>query len=178
MKPFLFEVMQEIIGDAKCEFIGEIGTHKGGTAQQFINLCAPRVKKLIYYGYDVFDADNPDSALHKRERNGKAPASYNVATATLNKLKKIHPNLEYKLHKGFTNDTLKPTVFDFVYIDGGHSYETVKHDYSMVKDSKIIVFDDVKIRGVNQNVKELQEQGISIELVKTDSKHTWAVIRN
>lgn len=179
MKPFLFDVMKEIIGDAKCEFIGEIGTHKGGTAKQFISLFAPRVQQLTYYGYDVFDADNPNKQLHKRERNGKAPASFNVATATLNKLKKAHPNLDYKLHKGFTTDTLiNPVVFDFVYIDGGHSYDTVKHDYSMVKDSKIIVFDDVKIRGVNQNIKELQEQGINVELVKTESKHTWAVVRN
>lgn len=171
--------MKEIIGDAKCEFIGEIGTHKGGTAQQFIKLFAPRVKKLTYYGYDVFDADNPDKQLHKRERNGKAPASFNVATSTLNKLKRVHPTLNFKLHKGFTTDTLiDPVVFDFVYIDGGHSYDTVKHDYSMVKDSKIIVFDDVKIKGVNQNIKELQEQGINVELIKTNSKHTWAVIRN
>jgi hypothetical protein len=48
----------------------------------------------------------------------------------------------------------------------------------MVKDSKIIVFDDVKIAGVNRNIKELQEQGIEVELVKTNSKHTWAVVRN
>lgn len=179
MKPFLFDVMKDIIGDAKCEFIGEIGTHKGSTAQQFINLFAPRVKQLTYYGYDVFDADNPDKEFHRKERNGKAPASYNVATATLNKLKRVHLNLDYKLYKGFTTETLvEPVVFDFVYIDGGHSYETVKHDYSMVKDSKIIVFDDVKIQGVNQNIKELQEKGIDVELVKTPSKHTWAVIRN
>lgn len=179
MKSFLFDVMQEIIGDANYKFIGEIGTHKGSTAQQFINLFAPRVKKLTYYGYDVFDADNPDKDLHRKERNGKAPASYNVATATLNKLKRVHKNLDYKLHKGYTTDTLiEPVAFDFVYIDGGHSYETVKHDYSMVKDSKLIVFDDVKIKGVNQNIQELQEQGVTIELVKTNSKHTWAVVRN
>jgi hypothetical protein len=69
-------------------------------------------------------------------------------------------------------------VFDFVYIDGGHSYETVKHDYEQVKDSKLIVFDDVKITGVNKFVKELIDDGIQIEIVTTDSKHIWGVIRN
>lgn len=178
MKPFLFDVMKKIIGDAKCEFIGEIGTHKGGTAQQFIKLFAPRVNQLTYYGYDIFDAESPDKQFHKKERNGKSPASYKVATTTLNKIKQKHPGLEYKLFKGLTTSTLNPTVFDFVYIDGGHSYETVKHDYEQVKDSKLIVFDDVKITGVNRFVKELMAQGINVELVKTESKHTWAVIRN
>ncbi len=68
--------------------------------------------------------------------------------------------------------------WDFVYIDGGHSYETVKHDYEQVKDSKLIVFDDVKITGVNKFVKELIADGIQIEIVTTDSKHIWGVIRN
>lgn len=179
MKPFLFDVMKEIIGDTKCEFIGEIGTHKGGTAKQFIDLFAPRVSSLTYYGYDIFDADNPDKELHRKERNGKSPAKINVAKQTLNKIKLKNKNLNYKLFQGYTTDTLKETVFDFVYIDGGHSYETVKHDYQMVKDSKIIVFDDVKIAGVNKFVNELIDQGINVEIIKTEiSKHVWAVIRN
>jgi len=178
MKPFLFDVMKEIIGDAECKFIGEIGTHKGGTAKQFIELFAPRVDSLTYYGYDVFDAENPDKDLHKKERNGKAPANIVVAKQTLDAMGRKHKNLKYKLFKGYTTDTLETTAFDFVYIDGGHSYETVKHDYEKVKDSKLIVFDDVKIRGVNQVVSELQSQGIDVEIVKTESKHTWAVVRN
>lgn len=178
MKPFLFDVMKEIIGDAECEFIGEIGTHKGGTAKQFIALLAPRVEKLTYYGYDVFDGDNVNKDLHKKERNGKAPAFISAAKQAIDRTKQTHKNLEYKLFKGYTTDTLEPTAFDFVYIDGGHSYDTVKHDYEKVKDSKIIVFDDVKITGVNKFVKELTEQGINVELVRTPSKHTWAVVRN
>jgi len=179
MKPFLFDVMKDIIGDAKCEFIGEIGTHKGGSAKQFIELFAPRVKKLTYYGYDVFDAESPNLELHKKERNGKAPANMRAAKATLSKVKLSHPNIEFKLFQGYTTDTLQETKFDFVYIDGGHSYETVKHDYEKVKDSKIIVFDDVKITGVNKFVKELSNQGINVEIVKTKtSKHVWAVVKN
>jgi hypothetical protein len=178
VKPFLFEVMKDIIGDAKCEFIGEIGTHKGGTAKQFIELFAPRVETLTYYGYDIFDAAEPDKEFHKKERNGKSPALLQVAEQTFRRMKREYPNLDYKLHKGFTTDTLTETVFDFVYIDGGHSYDTVKHDYKQVKASKIIVFDDVKITGVRRLINELQESGIEIEIVRTESKHVWAVIRN
>jgi precorrin-6B methylase 2 len=73
---------------------------------------------------------------------------------------------------------MSPTKFDFVYIDGGHSYDTVKHDYSMVKDSTLIVFDDVKITAINVFIKELIAEGVDVEIVRTESKHTWAVIRN
>lgn len=179
MKPFLFDVMREIIGDAKCKFIGEIGTHHGGSAYQFVTYFAKQVDHVTYYGYDIFDDVRGDRQFAKKERNGKGAGSLDRATANLVNANKRYGNVSYKFFKGFTTDTLtKPVVFDFVYIDGGHSYDTVKHDYSMVKDSKIIVFDDVKIAGVNRNIKELQEQGIEVELVKTDSKHTWAVVRN
>ena len=49
---------------------------------------------------------------------------------------------------------LKESVYDFVYIAGGHSYDTVKFDHCMVKDSKIIVFDDVDLKSVKSYVFE------------------------
>lgn len=178
MKPELFEVMKGIIGKTKCSFIGEIGTHKAYTARQLIGYCAQRVKTVTYYGYDIFDQHNPDQEFHRQERNGKAPASFQYAQSMLTQWQINNKNLEYKLFRGLTTDTLQPTRFDFVYIDGGHSYDTVKHDYEKVKDSKIIVFDDVKIASVYKFVHELMDQGIQVELVRTPSKHTWAVIRN
>jgi hypothetical protein len=49
----------------------------------------------------------------------------------------------------------------------------------MVKDSSIIVFDDVKIIGVNKFINELIASGVNVELVDTIvSKHVWAVIKN
>jgi hypothetical protein len=62
-----------------------------------------------------------------------------------------------------------------VYIDGGHSYSTVKWDYEQVKDSKIIIFDDTypeKFPGVAKFIEELRLQNINIEEVieKNDEK--------
>lgn len=179
MKLELFDVMKNILGDDEYSFIGEIGTHKGSTAKQFIEYLSPKTKHLTYYGYDVFDGNNPNREMHKLERNAKAPQTIETTTANLNKLKRKYKNFDFTLHKGFTTDTItQPIEFDFVYIDGGHSYDTVQHDYSMVKNSKLIVFDDYKIPGVNRNISEIKEAGVQVELVRTPSKHTWAVIRN
>lgn len=179
MKPILFKTMTEIIGDAKCKFIGEIGTHHAGTAYQLVTHFAPLVDHVTYYGYDVFDAVKGDKEFSDRERNGKGAGSLERAHLKFSKVKNRFKNVSYTLFPGLTTETLvKPVKFDFVYIDGGHSYETVKHDYSMVKDSKLIVFDDVKITGVKKLINELQEQGTPVEIIKTSSKHIWAVVRN
>lgn len=177
MKPEIWAVMQNIIGDATPSFVGEIGTHKAGTAKQIIRTLAPRVDTFTYWGYDIFDQTGHDLQFHRSERNGKGPAQLEEVERILETYKGNYPNIEYKLHVGLTTDTLiEPVAFDFVYIDGGHSYETVMHDYSMVKDSKLIVFDDYKQQGVKDAVADIDANFEIIDTVV--SKHIWAVIRN
>jgi hypothetical protein len=55
-----------------------------------------------------------------------------------------HPQFSYTLIKGNTRDTLhgEKIAADFVFIDGGHSVETIRGDYNAVKGSKVVVFDD------------------------------------
>ena len=81
------------------------------------------------------------------------------------------------LYEGFTIHTLLNHTYDFVYLDGGHSYETVKHDYNKIKNSKVIVFDDAvnknNANDVNKFLDELSKEGKEIEYYKR-----WAVIRN
>jgi hypothetical protein len=179
MKTFIFNIMREILLAHLPETIGEIGTHKGNSAGQMIDLIAPKVQSLHYTGYDVFDYAVNNVDFNRNERNGKNGAPYDIAIKNFNKLKNRHANFDYTLNCGFTTDTLiTPMKFDFVYIDGGHSYETVKHDYSMVKDSKVIIFDDVQIAGVRQFINELFDSNISVELINTPSKHIWAKIVN
>lgn len=134
--------------------ICEIGTHHGRSACQFIQYLAPRVDALNYQGYDLFDDADPD--ITRREHNGKGPGSFRRAQRSLDKMTALFPNLKYQLVQGNTTQTLTQLyAYDFVYIDGGHSYETVRHDFEMVKGSTAIVFDDYQIEGVRQAVDEI-----------------------
>lgn len=183
MKDFIYEVMEPILLKHMPESICEIGTHKAATASQMIETLAPRLekqkKKLYYTGYDIFDYAIDNKEFNKSEGNGKNGAPYERSAGILSKFKKRYTNFDFELHKGFTSETLtSPKVFDFVYIDGGHSYETVKHDYSMVKDSKVIMFDDLNLAPVRAFIDELIESGIDVEIVTTPSKHIWGKIVN
>ena len=91
---------------------------------------------------------------------------------------KKYRNLKVKLHRGFTHETLKYKKYDFVYIDGGHSYDTVKHDYEKVKDSKVILFDDCQEPTVFKFTEELRQNGIDIQYIDTGTPHKWGLIIN
>lgn len=136
--------------------ICEIGTHNGSSAIQFVDYLFPKVHRLHYTGYDLFDMAN--TSTDNDEHNGKGPGNFHVANRALEKRKeKYGKRFSYELIKGYTKDTLTtPQTFDFVYIDGGHSYETVMHDYSMVKDSTVIVFDDYQISEVKIAIDEIK----------------------
>jgi predicted O-methyltransferase YrrM len=147
------------------ENICEIGTHHGQSAFQFIDYLWPKVKNLRYTGYDLWEgADEEITAL---EHNGKGPGRYEDALRGLEKRqKKYGKRFSFELIKGNTNQTLNsPRKFDFVYIDGGHSYDTVMHDYSMLKESTVIVFDDYQIKEVAQAVDEIQSSVTEYEFV-------------
>jgi hypothetical protein len=181
MKPFLFDIFKEILAEHIPSTVCEIGTHRAGTALQIIHFLAPLLKEqsrsLTYTGYDVFDFALNNPEFNTSERNGKNGAAYDKSHYRINSLTNKYNNFNFSLIQGLTYETLvKPQVFDFVYIDGGHSYDTVKHDYSMVKDSKVIVFDDLKITGVRKFTEELKSKGIEITEVRTPSKHLWGVI--
>jgi len=135
--------------------ICEIGTHDGKSAVQFVDYCLKINPKLLYIGYDVFDSVKDNKKFHIKEINGKGAGKYNTARNNIRHRQTSNKKFKFKLIQGLTQDTLVDSSYDFVYIDGGHSYETVKHDYEKVKKSKVIVFDDYQTEGVKQFVDEL-----------------------
>jgi len=155
MKPTMLAPFYQIFDYLKPNTICEIGTHDGKSGIQFADYCLKINPRLKYYGYDAFDSVKNNQEFHEQEINGKGAGSLHRATKNLEHRQKTYKNFEFKLIKGFTVDTLKEGIYDFVYIDGGHSYETVKHDYNMVKKSKVIVFDDYQTDGVRKFFDEL-----------------------
>jgi hypothetical protein len=134
----------------------EIGAHRGRSMMFFADNLITKVKKLHLIGYDVFDLETNN--FHLQEDNGMLGGDFNECFNNLTQLSTSNPNISFDLVKGYTKDTLQSTKVDWAYIDGGHSYETVKWDHEQLKDSRVIVFDDVDLPGVNRYLWEIKDQ--------------------
>jgi hypothetical protein len=160
----------------------EIGAHRGRSMEFFANLLKPKVKKLHLIGYDVFDSATDD--FHFHEDNYMKGGDFDKCFYTLKKASKRNQfNITFELVKGRTTETLFSKKADWAYIDGGHSYETVKWDHEQLKDSRIIVFDDSDLPGVNRYLWEIKDQYNIYSLGETDKSsetayHRQAVIIN
>jgi hypothetical protein len=180
MKKGLLDIATRIILENKCTRLCEIGTHRGKTAVQLIDFCCKNFpgKIISYEGFDVFDYAWNNEEFNRKEVNGKNGAKYGLVKRDIMHYEKKYRNLKVKLHRGFTHETLKYKKYDFVYIDGGHSYDTVKHDYEKVKDSKVILFDDCQEPTVFKFTEELRQNGIDIQYIDTGTPHKWGLIIN
>lgn len=134
----------------------EIGAHKGKSISVMSNVILSKVDTLHTIGYDLFDLE--DNSFHKlKEDNGKGAGNYEKCNRYLSKIAARNSNFTYELLKGYTTDTLEEQQVEWAFIDGGHSYETVKHDHLKLKNSKVIIFDDADLKGVNEYLWEIKE---------------------
>lgn len=182
MKAIFFEKFKTLFAEINPTFIGELGTHNAETALQFSNLAlklSPN-KQVTYYGYDVFDIAKDNIEIKTKERNAKGPGSLQLAKQKLQNLKTVNDRFKFKLFQGYTQDTLKEEIsFDFVYIDAGHSYDSVVYDWNKVKTSKLIVFDDIKLKSVLKAIKDHVEPFHEVEYVqRSASNRGIAIVRN
>ena len=164
-------IVYELIAKYKPKTYCEIGLHNGLTA-------AGVVKEMLKYHDDVYiEGYDAFQEVTRVEHNGKSMSGdthYNTCVKRFEGIKRSKPRFTYKIIKGLTSDTLKPKKFDLAYIDGGHSYETTLFDYNMLKESKIIVFDDYNLPGV---MKAVDEIGLGEEMIlNVRKKRKWLII--
>ena len=157
----------------------EIGAHRGRSMVFFADILKHKVKKLHLIGYDIFDSETSDFHLH--EDNDMKGGDFDKCFYTLKKLAKRNRSITFDLVKGYTTETLFLKKADWAYIDGGQSYETVKWDHEQLKDSRIIVFDDSDLSGVNKYLWEIKDRYTIYSLYETDKStpyHRQAIIIN
>lgn len=131
----------EYVHNVYCERFLEIGVCRGNTAKLILQ--NSKNKQIEYHGIDLFEDATPD--LRRFERSLVADSM----SAVLKKLRKYSHNVF--LYKGLST-TVFPNLrdagltFNCIWIDGGHSFKTVKADFEnysqLLKPNGIIFFDD------------------------------------
>ncbi len=162
----------------------EVGVYQGVTSR---NVCEKlqeiHSNKFHFTGIDIFENTNKSldnkemTSKHNRLSNPLKHIIFNlILKKDLNSMDSVQDlltkfKLNIKLLKGLSEDQL-PNIslekIDFVFLDGGHSYETVKKDLKLIisklKKNKIIICDDYDQvnYGVKKAVDEYKEKVTNI----------------
>jgi hypothetical protein len=143
--PRRYKYLLKAIRENKARKIMEIGAWRGVRALEMIEEAGKNhsPKKVEYYGFDLFELLDRKTSL--KEFSTPPPSLHEIKS----KLEKT--GAEIHLYRGYTKDTLPEVinelpVMDFIYIDGGHSIETIKNDWGyaqkVMDENTIVIFDD------------------------------------
>lgn len=167
--PLVYKLIEKYKPQTYCE----IGVHNGLSASGIIFEILKYQTNIYVEAYDAF------IPVDKVEHNGKSQSGdkhYKKCIKRFTGIQNQYPGFKFKIVKGLTKFTLENKSYDFVYIDGGHSYETVKHDYSKVKNSKIILFDDYNLPEVKLAVDEIGKGYKLPYTTPNRKKKKWVII--
>ena len=138
----------KIIFEHRCRRILEIGTYDGAHAIRMIQTAGIHypVNQIEYVGFDLFELLTDEKC--EEEFAKRPPHLFEVES----RLKKTGANVT--LYQGNTRTALPKAknglgIFDFIFIDGGHSVATISSDWNSVReligDKTIVIFDDYYI---------------------------------
>lgn len=174
-----------IIDTCRARRIMEIGTWNGNHAATMIQSAKKHWSpgEIEYNGFDLYE--DLDEETFNKEVSKRPPSMKKVKE----KLKRTGAKIA--LYKGNTLETLPKMVkklpkMDFIFIDGGHSIETVNSDWKYSKklmhENTVVIFDDYWNRddgGCKRIVDSLDRKDFSVEILPpTDEiKKEWGVLR-
>ena len=141
----------------------EVGVWRGDRSEQFLKTL-PRLERFV--GFDLFEGMDDERFEH--ERMGKcSPCSMEQVEQRL-RGKARSKSCSIELIKGPTQETLPKFLddnkgnFDFIFMDGGHSIETVRNDWyyceRLLAPGGIIVLDDYLLNDSSAGVKTLVDE--------------------
>jgi predicted O-methyltransferase YrrM len=183
--PQRYAAVTQTIRSMRAKSILEVGTWNGERALAMAAAAFDGTSKVTYIGFDLFERMTADKS--KAEFNAKAPTPEAQVRAKLETFRSKHPGFSFLLYKGDTRETIpkflsqaRPTSIDFVWLDGGHSVETVASDWEScrraVRAGGMVLLDDfysnvepafLKKFGCNTLVNRLTSEGCKIAILPT-----------
>lgn len=171
------DTLLKIIKEKKPMHFLEIGVFTGVTAK---NICM-LLKKLhgnnySYIGIDLFEEIN-----NKLVVDEKAPKILQTTQCSIDAVYKFLEGYNVCLYKGNSTDLLKniPEIntIDFVFLDGGHSYNTVYSDLSVLtkhirKDATILCDDYGGIVSVTKAINNFAKDH-GFKIIIHDNPSIW-----
>lgn len=178
------------IYERRCRCLVEIGTWNGAHAEQMLRTAAARapIHTVRYRGFDLFE-DLTDELC--TQEFSKRPPSYDAVRERLERT-----GADIRLFKGNTRTTLPLAIdelrnADFVFIDGGHSVETVASDWRVVESAMdrdaTVIFDDYYTQdarapegvGCQTIIDALDRTAYEVEVLEpTDTfRKSWGLLR-
>ena len=148
----------------------EIGVADGDNARKMVTVTCQNapVEEMEYYGFDTFGENDDDSQMkmvrQKLERTG----------------------CKFRLFKGDSVKTLPKVLrllpkMDLIFIDGGHSYPTVKSDWenskSLMSNKTAVFFHNYNFSGVKQVVDNIPREQYQIEIIDPPSDPPTAHVK-
>ena len=165
--PKRYKQLADIVRFYKPKTIVETGTWNGGRAIEMALAAFEHTDKVHYLGFDLFEeatAESDKYEMNTKAHNSKEAVSIRLEEFAL-KMKDQGKKFTFKLHKGDTKKTLAACKAvkkaDFAYIDGGHSYETVKSDFTYLKHVPVLVFDDYFSKDKQGNLPHEDNLGVN-----------------
>jgi hypothetical protein len=141
----------------------EVGVWRGDRGERFLR----RLPSLVdYVGLDLFEG--MDTSTYVRESMGNC--SPTTLEQVQSRLESARRNRKARIHliPGRTELTMprllqeRPASFDFIFIDGGHSLETVENDWhhaaGLVRPGGLVVFDDYYPNDSSRGAKRLVDR--------------------
>lgn len=142
--PRRYAQLARAVHDRRCATLVEVGTWNGNRAKELAAAALRRASDVTYHGFDLFESltDEDFEAEMSKRPPSQAAVEANLARfrRRLERRRLLTPwrssSARFALHAGYTRDSLpafraaNPDFrADFVFIDGGHSIDTIANDW-------------------------------------------------
>lgn len=182
--PRRYKYLLQTIKENKAKRIMEIGTWRGQHALEMIEEAKKYfpATEIEYYGFDLFELLNDETS--KKEFSIPPPSVKEIKR----KLEKTGAKIN--LYKGYSQETLPALVgklpeMDFIYIDGGHSIETIASDWQYAQKfmgaKTIVIFDDYWNRddaGCKNIIEKIDKSNFDVKILPIQDrfKKDWGIL--